>query len=394
MIVDNLIIGYWIMLETIPTFETPRLILRGVQLSDAPSYQKHFAHYEVIKYLSARVPWPYADDGAEFFIKTMVLPEQGKTRWNWGIFLKTNPTELIGAVELFHPGIPENRGFWLAQQHWGKGIMTEAVAPVMDFAFNILKLKSLIFANALENIRSHRVKEKTGAKLIDIRAAQYADPNLTHAQYWELTKEDWQKFLRKRKRKPQDPCQSCFLHKDRCICAHTPKLKLATKISLIIHAKELKRTTNTGRLALNALTNSEMRIRGEDHTALDLSDLVSPSYRTFLFYPADNALELNEQLVSQSSLPIQLIVPDGNWRQASKVHYRHHELKDIPRVKISTPNTADLHIRAETTEAGMATLEAIAHALGIIEGEAVKKELMDFYQLKLEATLRGRGQLD
>ena len=196
-----------------------------------------------------------------------------------------------------------------------------------------------------------------------------------------------------RKRKTQDPCQVCFLHKDRCICDTLPNLTLKTKITLIIHAKELKRTTNTGRLAAKALTNSEIRIRGVMNEALDLTDLLVPEYRTFLFYPSDNALELDHDLVSSSPLPIQLIVPDGNWRQASKVHYRHHELDAVPRVKISTPNLADLHMRAETTEAGMATLEAIASALGIIEGERVKDELMGFYQRKLEETLRGRGQL-
>jgi DTW domain-containing protein YfiP len=196
-----------------------------------------------------------------------------------------------------------------------------------------------------------------------------------------------------RKRKTQDPCLGCYLHKDRCICAGIPTLNLSTKISLIIHAKELKRTTNTGRLAIKALSNSEMRIRGDNHQALDLSDLLSENYRTFLFYPADNAVELDQQLVRESSLPIQLIVPDGNWRQASKVHYRHQELQAIPRVKISTPNGQEMHMRAEHTEAGMATLEAIAHALGIIEGEEVKEVLMKFYINKLEGTLKGRGKL-
>jgi DTW domain-containing protein YfiP len=195
-----------------------------------------------------------------------------------------------------------------------------------------------------------------------------------------------------RKRKTQDPCLVCYLHKDRCICASIPTLTLQTKISLIVHAKELKRTTNTGRLAIKALTNSEMRIRGLDHEALDLSDLLSEDFRTFLFYPADNAIELDDELVNKSKLPIQLIVPDGNWRQASKVHYRHHELDAVPRVKISTPNTMTMHMRAETTEAGMATLEAIAHALGIIEGEEVQKILMQLYINKLEATINGRGK--
>jgi DTW domain-containing protein YfiP len=200
------------------------------------------------------------------------------------------------------------------------------------------------------------------------------------------------RMLIQRKRKTQDPCLVCYLHKDRCICESLPQLNLSTKVTLIIHAKELKRTTNTGRLAARALTNSEVRIRGLTHETLDLSDLLTQDYRTYLFYPSDDALELDHELVTSSPLPIQLIVPDGNWRQASKVHYRHHELGQVPRVKISTPNLAAFHMRAETTEAGMATLEAIACALGVIEGEEVKRELMDFYQKKLEATLKGRGK--
>ena len=169
-----------------------------------------------------------------------------------------------------------------------------------------------------------------------------------------------------------------------------PSLHIKTHIVLVIHAKELKRTTNTGRLAVKILINSEMRVRGKDREILDLSDLLVPEYRTLLFYPSKDAIELTSNLVNEDPRRIRLIVPDGNWRQASKVHYRHHELKDIPRVQITTPNLNHGHMRAETTESGMATLEAIASALGIIEGDEVKNKLMDFYQLKLQGTLRGR----
>lgn len=194
-----------------------------------------------------------------------------------------------------------------------------------------------------------------------------------------------------RKRKTKDPCPECFLNRQLCICHVFPLLNLKTRICLVIHAKELKRTTNTGRLAIKSLVNSEMRVRGATKDSLDLSDLLTPNYRTLLFYPSEDALELNKELVEQDSRPIQLIVPDGNWRQASKVHYRHHELKDIPRVMIKTPNTSKLHLRAENTPEGMATLQAIAHALGIIEGESVKQALLVLYNAKLARTLQGRG---
>ena len=181
-------------MATLPVFETKRLILRGVTEEYAPDWQKNFVDYEVVRNLSHLVPWPYPDDGVISFLKNVILPSQGKDRWVWGIFLKENPQELIGVVDLWRTGKPENRGFWLARKHWKKGIMTEAVEPVMDYAFNDLGFSELIFSNALGNIGSRRVKEKTGAKLLGIKPAKHVDPALTENEIWELKKEDWFKF--------------------------------------------------------------------------------------------------------------------------------------------------------------------------------------------------------
>ena len=84
----------------LPRFETERLILKEITLDDAASYQKHFADYEVISQLSHHVPWPYPSDGAKTFIEKSILRQQGKDHWIWGLFLKTNPSEIIGAIDL------------------------------------------------------------------------------------------------------------------------------------------------------------------------------------------------------------------------------------------------------------------------------------------------------
>lgn len=191
-----------------------------------------------------------------------------------------------------------------------------------------------------------------------------------------------------RKRKTVDPCPICFLHRERCICNSIPKLDLKTRLSLIIHAKELKRTTNTGRLAVQALINSQMHIRGKDTERLDLSSLLVPEYETYVLYPSEGALNLED---IKSLKPIQLIVTDGNWRQASKINTRHPELAHLPRVKISSTNTAIHHMRKEHFSEGLSTLEAIALAFGVMEGKDVGEKLMGLYQKKLMATLQGRG---
>ncbi len=179
---------------SVPKFETKRLILREITLEDAPSYQKNFNDHAVISQLAAKVPWPYPENGAEEFIRTFILPQQGKGRWFWGIFLSENPKEIIGGIDLWRAGTPENRGFWLGKNFWGRGLMTEAVEPILDYAFDHLGFETLVFSNALGNTKSRRVKEKTGARLIGTRPEKFVNPEYSEAETWELTKKEWRQF--------------------------------------------------------------------------------------------------------------------------------------------------------------------------------------------------------
>lgn len=180
-------------MSQVPTLQTKRLILKELTLEHAPSYQKHFANWEVIGELSSLVPWPYPADGAATYIGNIVAPQQGKQRWMWGLFLKNAPEEFIGSIELLREGKPEHRAFWLAHAHWGKGYMTEAAEAVTTFAFEEVGFETLVFANAVGNTRSRRVKEKQGARLLRVEPAGFVNPEYTEHEVWELTKEEWQK---------------------------------------------------------------------------------------------------------------------------------------------------------------------------------------------------------
>jgi len=177
----------------LPEFTTDHLRLKAVTEADIPAYTRHFVNYEVIRHLSAKVCWPFPEHGVRDFVLTQILPNQGKERWYWGIYRKENSAELIGGVELWRPGTPENRGFWLGRKFWGRGIMTEAVKPIMDYAFDTLGFEVLIFTNARGNVRSRRIKEKTGARLIGVKPAAFVDPDYSEHEIWELTKEEWDK---------------------------------------------------------------------------------------------------------------------------------------------------------------------------------------------------------
>lgn len=211
-------------------------------------------------------------------------------------------------------------------------------------------------------------------------------------------------MLINRKRKTKNPCHICgfskgFAENDSsailCLCHEIKKKNSQTKLLLIIHYKELKRTTNSGKLAVAALENSELLIRGLIDKPLDLTSHLDSSsekkYESLLFFPSSESHELTTEFISQFSKPIQLIVPDGNWRQASKVASRHKELASLPKVMIAHENKAEYHLRKETSPCGMSTLEAIARAFEIIDSHEVGNYLMKLYQLKLQKTLLGRG---
>jgi RimJ/RimL family protein N-acetyltransferase len=69
--------------------------------------------------------------------------------------------------------------------------MTEATNAVTDHAFNNLGFETLVFSNALGNLRSRRIKEKSGARLIRTEPAKFVNPDYTQREVWELTKADW-----------------------------------------------------------------------------------------------------------------------------------------------------------------------------------------------------------
>lgn len=181
------------MHELIPLrcLETKSLLLKPMQLDYLGDYIRHFVDYRVIRFLSKNVPWPYPEDGVRHFLEEQIIPTQGSERFCFGIFLKVNPEELIGCIDLWRAPQPENRGFWLGFDFWGHGYMTEACEEMNRLAFEELNFERLYFSNAVGNSRSSRIKRKTGAKFLEIIPAQFVDPVFNQAELWILKREDW-----------------------------------------------------------------------------------------------------------------------------------------------------------------------------------------------------------
>jgi len=191
--------------------------------------------------------------------------------------------------------------------------------------------------------------------------------------------------------KRSERCQRCRMHVHRCICRSIPRYDLNTRIVLVMHHREQIKTTATGPLALEALPNSELRIHGQKYLPLDFSDLNHPGRRTLLLYPGDDAPILNRNFLDQDNRPVTLVVPDGNWRQASRMGRRIPGLEHAEMVRLPEGSQTRWGIRRERHREGLATFEAIARALGIIESPDVQAGMEELFNLMVQRTLHSRG---
>lgn len=188
-------------------------------------------------------------------------------------------------------------------------------------------------------------------------------------------------------------CLACRMFVPLCICSIAPRFHLQTRVVILMHHRELTQTTSTALLAKITLSNFELRVRGIRDEPMSNEDLTPEGRQSLVLYPSEEAQELNHEYVTTLTKPISLIVLDGNWRQAAKMGSRIAELRDVPRVKLPVGAPSEFRLRHEHRNDGMSTFEAIARALGIIEGAKVQQELEAIFKIRVERTLWSRGKL-
>jgi [ribosomal protein S5]-alanine N-acetyltransferase len=174
-----------------PVLETPRLVLRPIRAEDIDAMRRRFGQWDVVKHLSASVPWPLPPDNFEVAMADTLEKMARGERCSWAITRKEDPGELIGRIDLWaETGERDQRGFWLDPEFWGRGLMTEAADRVTEYAFTELDWPQLYLCNAEANIASHRVKEKQGARIIDRIPATYVSGPGTRV-VWLLERDVW-----------------------------------------------------------------------------------------------------------------------------------------------------------------------------------------------------------
>ena len=146
--------------------ETERLVLRRFSINDAEAMYKNWASDpEVTKYLT----WP-AHSGVEVsraVLEDWVSSYAKDNYYQWAIVLKEHGADPIGGISAV--GMNDDIsmvhiGYCLGKAWWNRGIMSEALAAVMDFFFEKAGVNRIESRHDPRNPHSGMVMKKCGMK--------------------------------------------------------------------------------------------------------------------------------------------------------------------------------------------------------------------------------------
>lgn len=136
--------------------------IRKWELSDARDLAVSLSNLKVQDNLRDGLPYPYTEQDGKDFISDMLSADENETF----AFAITVDDIAIGSIGIFRQGNIHRQtaelGYYIAEEYWGRGIMTEAVRQICEYVFNesdIIRIYAEPFAY---NIASCRVLEKAG----------------------------------------------------------------------------------------------------------------------------------------------------------------------------------------------------------------------------------------
>ena len=136
--------------------------IRKWELSDAKDMAAALSNKKVQDNLRDGLPYPYTEQDGKEFISAMLSADESETF----AFAITVDNMVIGSIGIFRQGNIHRQtaelGYYIAEEYWGKGIMTEAVKQICEYVFansDIIRIYAEPFAY---NIASCRALEKAG----------------------------------------------------------------------------------------------------------------------------------------------------------------------------------------------------------------------------------------
>ena len=178
----------------LPVLETPRLTLRKVRMSDAADIYRYAKAPEVARH----VLWEPHRSILESrgYIRFLMYQYRNGMPGSWGIELKETGRIIgtIGYMSYTADNATVEVGYSIAREHWGKGLMTEALAAVIDETFRTLELHRIEALHFTDNPASGRVMEKCGMQHEGhMRQRINCKGVFRDVEMWGILRSDWKK---------------------------------------------------------------------------------------------------------------------------------------------------------------------------------------------------------
>ncbi|MGO1074278.1 GNAT family N-acetyltransferase [Inquilinus sp. CA228] len=148
-------------MPVLPSFETPRLVLRPRTTADLPDCLTMDRDPEVVRYIDG----PWADPAAHrAFVEARITAAYPDGLGYWTVRTRMPEAAFLGWVLLIPldgTGPEIEIGWRFNRASWGQGYATEAAAPVLAHARDTLGVAPIADIHP-DNAASMRVAEKSG----------------------------------------------------------------------------------------------------------------------------------------------------------------------------------------------------------------------------------------
>jgi ribosomal-protein-alanine N-acetyltransferase len=150
--------------DPFPTLETPRLVLRELVPADVEVIHRIQSDPQVVRYFGRPAHATLAESEKKLQIVFDALRDTTGIRW--GLALRDGGA-LAGTCGIWRWN-KDHRfaeiGYELAPAYWGRGLMVEALSPILRYGFTKMDLHRVEATIDPENQASRRVLEKLGFK--------------------------------------------------------------------------------------------------------------------------------------------------------------------------------------------------------------------------------------
>jgi RimJ/RimL family protein N-acetyltransferase len=183
----------------VPIVRGEQVYLRAPDRDDIETFVRWYNDARVIRYLSMDSPLSRAAEEQWF---DRMLASQGKDAYHFVICLRENG-QPIGTIALFQVDLKNgNAGMGIAigePGYWGRGLGTDALRALLDFAFGTLRLERMWLDVYSFNDRARRSYEKCGFVLEGTaRQAVFRDGRRHDVQLMGILRDEWAALERPR----------------------------------------------------------------------------------------------------------------------------------------------------------------------------------------------------